>query len=171
MEHGCQFWGVENFTKIQESLLNLISLSKQTWFWKISFRHIWYAVHTRLNIWHQFLFCKNVVLLSNYIFSKIEINPPIGKWKVFKNPKQKTAITFGEECIYSFLWCLCNNEDRWRRSLLDPYWLTKSAEFQVKIIYSSVRKIILKTSIWLRNDIRFSLYVIGDGSVSSIKQR
>ena len=58
---------------------------------------IWTAVHIGLNIWHQFLFCENVVLLPNYIVSKIENIPPIEKFSKIKN--NKTAITFGEECI------------------------------------------------------------------------
>ena len=36
-------------------------------------------VHIGLNIWHRFLFCEIVVLLPNYIVSKIENIPPIGK--------------------------------------------------------------------------------------------
>ena len=74
-----------------------MSHSKQTWFWKIGLCHIWNVVHIGLNIWHQFLFCKIVVLLPKYIFSKIENNPPIGKFSNIQN--KKTAITFGEECI------------------------------------------------------------------------
>ena len=40
--------------------------------------------------------CENVVLLPNYIVSKIENIPPIGKLSKIKS--KKTAITFGEEC-------------------------------------------------------------------------
>ena len=58
--------------------------------------HIWNAVHIGLIIWHHFLFCENVVLVPNYIVSKIENIPPIGKFSKIKN--KKTAITFGEEC-------------------------------------------------------------------------
>ena len=47
---------------------------------------IWNAVHIGLNIRHHFLFCENVVLLPNYIVSKIENIPSIGKFK--KNPKK-----------------------------------------------------------------------------------
>ena len=52
--------------------MKFMNLSKQTWFWKIRFCHIWNTVHIGLNIWHQFLFSKNVVLLPSYIVSKIE---------------------------------------------------------------------------------------------------
>ena len=47
-------------------------------------------------VWHHFLFCEHVVMLPNYIVSKIENIPPIGKFSKIKN--KKTAITFGEEC-------------------------------------------------------------------------
>ena len=55
-------------------------------------------VHIGLIIWHQFLFCKINVLLSVFIVSKIENIPVIRKFSKIKN--KKTAITFGEECIF-----------------------------------------------------------------------
>ena len=51
-----------------------------------------------LIIWHQFLFCKINVRLSVFIVAKIENIPPIRKLSKIKN--KKTAITFGEECIF-----------------------------------------------------------------------
>ena len=102
MKHGRNGVGVSisrcrNFHKnTRNFLLNCISLRKQIWIWKIRLCHIWNAVHIQLNIWHQFFICKNVVLLLNYIVSKIEKILPIGKSSKIKN--KKTAITFGEEC-------------------------------------------------------------------------
>ena len=90
MKHGKN--GVEvstarckSFHKNTINLLNLISLSKQTWFWKIRLFHILIAVHIGLIIWHHFVFCENVVLLPNHIVSKIENIPPIGKFSKIKN--------------------------------------------------------------------------------------
>ena len=46
----------------------------------MQFCHIWNVVHIGLIIWHQFLFCKIIVLLSVFIVSKIENIPPIRKF-------------------------------------------------------------------------------------------
>ena len=77
------------FTKSNKSLnTNLILKNRNV-------SHLERGTHW-VNIWRHFLCCENVVLLPNYIVTKIENIPPIEKFSKIKN--KKTAITFDEEC-------------------------------------------------------------------------
>ena len=69
-----------------------------------------------LNIWHQFLFWKDVILLRNYIVFKIENIPPI---KFFKITNKKPPLLFREECIRigKGCWILWPAGIEWRYSL------------------------------------------------------
>ena len=76
-----------NFTESDKSLKTNLILKNKI---------VSHLEHIGLNIWHHLLFCENVVLLPNYIVSKVENIPLIEKFSKIKN--KKTAITFGKEC-------------------------------------------------------------------------